>query len=73
MITHQLEFNLLALRDDPLPLLESQLSTLQASGEHSEAAEIVVKISTENSKRERWAVSRLGLLSKKSFSLTNLV
>jgi ubiquitin carboxyl-terminal hydrolase L5 len=59
MITHQLEFNLLALRDDPLPLLESQLSTLQASGEHSEAAEIVVKISTENSKRERWAVSRL--------------
>jgi len=50
-----LEFNLLALRDDPLPLLESQLSTLQASGEHSEAAEIVVKISTENSKRERWA------------------
>ncbi|KAJ7718016.1 hypothetical protein DFH07DRAFT_860751 [Mycena maculata] len=50
-----LEFSLLALRDDPLPLLESQLSTLQASGQHSEAAEIVVKISNENSKRERWA------------------
>ncbi|KAJ7124984.1 ubiquitin carboxyl-terminal hydrolase [Mycena epipterygia] len=50
-----LEFSLLALRDDPLPLLQSQLSTLQASNQHSEAAEIVVKISTENSKRERWA------------------
>ncbi|KAJ7782833.1 ubiquitin carboxyl-terminal hydrolase [Mycena metata] len=31
------------------------LSTLQASNQHSEAAEIVVKISNENSKRERWA------------------
>jgi len=50
-----LEFSLLALRDDPLPLLESQLSTLQTSGQHSEAAEIVVKISNENSKRARWA------------------
>ncbi|KAJ6593630.1 ubiquitin carboxyl-terminal hydrolase [Mycena capillaripes] len=50
-----LEFSLLALRDDPLPLLESQLNTLQASSQHSEAAEIVVKISNENSKRERWA------------------
>ncbi|KAJ7668465.1 ubiquitin carboxyl-terminal hydrolase [Mycena polygramma] len=50
-----LEFSLLALRDDPLPRLESQLSTLQASSQHSEAAEIVVKISNENSKRERWA------------------
>ncbi|KAJ7232769.1 ubiquitin carboxyl-terminal hydrolase [Mycena haematopus] len=46
-----LEFSLLALRDDPLPLLESQLSTLH----DSEAAEIVVQISNENSKRERWA------------------
>ncbi|KAJ7350331.1 ubiquitin carboxyl-terminal hydrolase [Mycena albidolilacea] len=50
-----LEFSLLALRDDPLPLLESQLSILQASSQHSQAAEIVVKISNENSKRERWA------------------
>ncbi|KAF8170287.1 ubiquitin carboxyl-terminal hydrolase [Mycena galopus ATCC 62051] len=50
-----LEFSLLALRDDPLPLLESQLSALQASGQHSEAAEVVVKLSNENSKRERWA------------------
>jgi len=50
-----LEFSLLALRDDPLPLLQTQLSALQASNQHSEAAEIVVKISTENSKRERWA------------------
>ncbi|KAJ7690664.1 ubiquitin carboxyl-terminal hydrolase [Mycena rosella] len=50
-----LEFSLLALRDDPLPLLQSQLNALQAANQHSEAAEIVVKLSTENSKRERWA------------------
>ncbi|CAK5281402.1 unnamed protein product [Mycena citricolor] len=49
-----LEFSLLALRDDPLPKLEAQLSALQASNRHSEAAEIVVKISTETLKRERW-------------------
>ncbi|KAJ7188551.1 ubiquitin carboxyl-terminal hydrolase [Mycena filopes] len=53
--TGALEFSLLALRDDPLPLLEAQLSRLQASNQHSEAAEIVVKISNENTKRERWA------------------
>ncbi|KAF7298127.1 Ubiquitin carboxyl-terminal hydrolase [Mycena chlorophos] len=50
-----LEFSLLALRDDPLPLLEAQLNQLQATNNHAQAAEIVVKISTENSKRERWA------------------
>ncbi|KAJ7128952.1 ubiquitin carboxyl-terminal hydrolase [Mycena crocata] len=50
-----LEFSLLALRDDPLPALESRLGALQASNQHSEAAEIVVKISNENTKRERWA------------------
>ncbi|KAF7315253.1 Ubiquitin carboxyl-terminal hydrolase [Mycena indigotica] len=50
-----LEFSLLALRDDPLPVLEAQLRQLQAANNHSAAAETVVKISTENSKRERWA------------------
>ncbi|KAJ7647560.1 hypothetical protein FB45DRAFT_893766 [Roridomyces roridus] len=50
-----LEFSLLALRDDPLPSLQTQLSALQAANKHSEAAEIVVKISNENSKRENWA------------------
>ncbi|KAJ7078840.1 ubiquitin carboxyl-terminal hydrolase [Mycena belliarum] len=50
-----LEFSLLALRDDPLPGLQSQLGALQASNRHSEAAEIVVRLSTETSKRERWA------------------
>ncbi|KAJ7287755.1 ubiquitin carboxyl-terminal hydrolase [Mycena rebaudengoi] len=50
-----LEFSLLALRDDPLPSLQSQLNALQSGNQHSEAAEIVVKISNENSKRERWA------------------
>jgi len=50
-----LEFSLLALRDDPLPGLEAQHRLLQVAGRHSDAAEIVTKISTENAKRERWA------------------
>ncbi|KAK7472976.1 hypothetical protein VKT23_001080 [Stygiomarasmius scandens] len=50
-----LEFSLLAVREDPLPILQSKLSGLQSSGNQSEAAELVVKIANENSKRERWA------------------
>ncbi|KAK0195678.1 ubiquitin carboxyl-terminal hydrolase [Armillaria mellea] len=36
-------------------LLASQLQQLQSAGLESEAAELVVKISTETSKRDRWA------------------
>ncbi|KAF8893918.1 hypothetical protein BD779DRAFT_1504156 [Infundibulicybe gibba] len=50
-----LEFSLLALRDDPLPTLQSQLHQLQSTGHSAEAAEVVVKLANENSKRERWA------------------
>ncbi|KAF8909860.1 ubiquitin carboxyl-terminal hydrolase [Mucidula mucida] len=50
-----LEFSLLALRDDPLPTLQAQLNQLQLAGLQSEAAEFIVKISQENSKREQWA------------------
>ncbi|KDQ49378.1 hypothetical protein JAAARDRAFT_42945 [Jaapia argillacea MUCL 33604] len=52
-----LEFSLLALHDDPLPSLQSRLKVLQESGKgnDSEAAEIIVKLSTESAKRERWA------------------
>ncbi|EIN12094.1 ubiquitin-specific protease [Punctularia strigosozonata HHB-11173 SS5] len=50
-----LEFNLLAIRDDPLPGLQARLTALQSSGVESEAAEIVVRIANENTKRERWA------------------
>lgn len=49
----KLEFSLLALRDDPLPALKTQLEHLQQTGRQSE---VLVKISNENSKRERWAV-----------------
>ena len=52
----QLEFSLLALRDDPLPALQAQLHALEQSGNHANAADIVVRISNENNKRERWAV-----------------
>ncbi|THV06705.1 ubiquitin-specific protease [Dendrothele bispora CBS 962.96] len=50
-----LEFSLLAVRDDPLPILQSQLGGLQTSGKQSEATEVLEKIANENSKRERWA------------------
>ncbi|KAL1942797.1 hypothetical protein VTO73DRAFT_5037 [Trametes versicolor] len=50
-----LEFSLLAVRDDPVPRLQEQLAQLQAAGRQSEAAELVVKLANENSKRERWA------------------
>ncbi|TFK89477.1 cysteine proteinase [Polyporus arcularius HHB13444] len=50
-----LEFSLLAVHDDPLPRLQEQLAQLQAAGRQNEASELVVKLSTENSKRERWA------------------
>ncbi|KAF5351719.1 hypothetical protein D9756_007469 [Leucocoprinus leucothites] len=50
-----LEFSLLALRDDPLPALQSQLDQHQISGDAAKAAETVATISNENSKRERWA------------------
>jgi len=50
-----LEFSLLALRDDPLPSLQSQLEQYQTSGDAAKLAETLVAVSTENNKRERWA------------------
>ncbi|TFK53851.1 cysteine proteinase [Heliocybe sulcata] len=52
-----LEFSLLALRDDPIPSLQSRLKELQEAGRgnDAEAAELIVRLSNENSKRERWA------------------
>ncbi|KAG7090949.1 hypothetical protein E1B28_010019 [Marasmius oreades] len=50
-----LDFSLLALRDDPLPSMQSQLKTLHTSGKEADAAELVVKIANETNKRERWA------------------
>ncbi|CDO69260.1 hypothetical protein BN946_scf185042.g162 [Trametes cinnabarina] len=49
------EFSLLAVHDDPLPRLQEQLAQLQAAGHQAEAGELMVKLSNENAKRERWA------------------
>ncbi|KAJ4483683.1 hypothetical protein J3R30DRAFT_1817076 [Lentinula aciculospora] len=49
-----LDFSLLALRDDPLPSIQTELSDLQAAGRQAEAAELVVKLEGETSKRNRW-------------------
>ncbi|KAI9572346.1 ubiquitin carboxyl-terminal hydrolase [Boletus coccyginus] len=53
--TGALEFSLLALRDDPLPALKTQLEHLEQTRNLSEASQVLVKISNENSKRDRWA------------------
>ncbi|KAF9476363.1 hypothetical protein BDN70DRAFT_839385 [Pholiota conissans] len=50
-----LEFSLLALRDDPLPSLQSELERYQALGNSAILNEISSRIHNENSKRERWA------------------
>lgn len=50
-----LDFSLLALRDDPLPAMQSQLKSLQRAGKEADAAELVIEIANEANKRERWA------------------
>jgi len=50
-----LEFSLLALRDDPLPSLQSQLQRYQSVGDSSTTGDLLARISNENAKRERWA------------------
>ena len=52
-----LEFSLLALHDDPLPILQEQMVAAQTTGDQSLVVELMDKISDENAKRERWAVS----------------
>ncbi|KDR75309.1 hypothetical protein GALMADRAFT_123102 [Galerina marginata CBS 339.88] len=50
-----LEFSLLALRDDPLPSLQSQLVHYQSTGDSSSANDTLARITNESAKRERWA------------------
>ncbi|ESK91004.1 ubiquitin carboxyl-terminal hydrolase isozyme l5 [Moniliophthora roreri MCA 2997] len=50
-----LDFSLLALRDDPLPGMHSELRTLQSLEKESDATELVMRIANETNKRERWA------------------
>ncbi|KAF8739724.1 Ubiquitin carboxyl-terminal hydrolase, family 1, partial [Rhizoctonia solani] len=49
-----LHFNLLAVRDDPLPNLQAQIETAQASGQELVAADLVFRLSQEKEKRARW-------------------
>lgn len=51
-----LEFSLLALRDDPLPGLGKKLSESQATGNHQDVVEVMQLLADENAKRARWAV-----------------
>lgn len=74
MLRYQLEFSLLALRDDPLPALHAQLTQVQASGDYSMIEEeILLKIDAENSKRNQWAVSVCFLSPSFSFSFSFFV
>jgi ubiquitin carboxyl-terminal hydrolase L5 len=58
-----LEFNLLALRDDPLPTLHAQLSSAQASGDGVREAALAQGLADEHAKRDRWAVRIFPLFS----------
>ncbi|KAF5388763.1 hypothetical protein D9757_005637 [Collybiopsis confluens] len=49
-----LDFSLLAVRDDPLPVMRDELAQLQAAGKQGEAAELVIKLDSEITKRDRW-------------------
>lgn len=51
---HQVDFNLQSIRADPIPILESQLSSLPA-GDVSERRELQVLFSREQQKRKQWA------------------
>jgi hypothetical protein len=53
----QLEFSLLALRDDPIPGMRKRLDALQDLAGDAELSDLMNQFSNENSKRERWAVS----------------
>ncbi|KAI6121332.1 ubiquitin carboxyl-terminal hydrolase [Pisolithus sp. B1] len=43
------------VRDDPLPAMNKQLELLRESGSDAAAAEMLLKISDETSRREQWA------------------
>ncbi|KAI6026393.1 hypothetical protein BKA83DRAFT_4242868 [Pisolithus microcarpus] len=50
-----IEFSLLAVRDDPLLAMNKQLELLREAGSDAAAAEMLLKISDETSRREQWA------------------
>jgi ubiquitin carboxyl-terminal hydrolase L5 len=52
-----LEFNLQAVRADPLPRLRAQLADAQKAGAGLAVAETAAALADEEAKRERWAVS----------------
>jgi hypothetical protein len=52
----QLHFNLLAIRDDPLPRLQARVAEAQSKGQGDWASTLLEQISHENEKRDRWAV-----------------
>ncbi|KAG8733199.1 hypothetical protein FRC12_018948 [Ceratobasidium sp. 428] len=49
-----LHFNLLAVRDDPIPSLQARLEAARAAGQEQLTAELMGKLSEEQEKRARW-------------------
>jgi len=49
-----LHFNLLAIRDDPLPSLQAKMDEALGKGQSEYASSLLQQISTENEKREQW-------------------
>ncbi len=69
----QLEFSLLALRDDPLPTLRAELSAAQASGDAAREADLAQRLADEHAKRGRWAVRYFSPLLSYAIALTHTV
>ncbi|KAF8608857.1 hypothetical protein BDV93DRAFT_602738 [Ceratobasidium sp. AG-I] len=49
-----LHFNLLAVRDDPVPLLQTKLAAAQAAGQEFAIADLMSRLTQEQEKRSRW-------------------
>lgn len=52
----QLHFNLLALRDDPLPALQTKITEAQSKGQNDYASTLLQQVAIEEEKRGRWTV-----------------
>lgn len=64
-------FNLLAIRSDPLPILQTQLAEAQAKHETGLIGALQEQLMMEQEKRDRWAVSLRGTAASVVADLTS--
>lgn len=51
-----LEFNLQAIHDDPIPILQADIAKAQAANHDLQVSVLTDRLADEEDKRERWAV-----------------